>query len=73
VSVSRARLRGVPFEEQVWLESTTVRHRIVGFLSSRWRELQRSRPIASTSLVRCSRPDLSQVFAVFTMGHGVTI
>ena len=64
---------GVPFGEHVWLESTTVRHRIVGFLSSRWLELQRSRPIASTLLVWRSRPDLSQVFAVFTMGHGFTI
>jgi len=73
VSVSRARLRGYPFEEHVWLELTSMRHRIVGFLSSRWRELQRYRPIASTSLVWRSRPGLSQAFAVFTMGHGVTI
>jgi len=73
VSVSRARLRGYPFEEHVWLELTTTRHRIIGLLSSRLRGLQRARPVASTLSVRCARPGLSQTFAVFTMERGVTI
>jgi len=73
VSVSRARLRGYPFEEHVWLELTTTRYRITGLLSSRLRGLQRARPVASTLLVRCSRPGLSQTFAVFTMERGLTI
>jgi hypothetical protein len=73
MSVSRARLRGYPFEEHVWLELTTTRHRIIGLLSSRLLGLQRARPIASTLSVRCSRRGLFQTFAVFTMERGVTI
>jgi len=73
VSVSRARPRGCPFEEHVWLELTTTRHRVIGLLSSRLRGLQRARPVASTLSVWCSRPGLFQTFAVFTMERGVTI